>query len=98
LLRRSKFEAVTEAEAMVRVELAVPLPGVITAGENEQLRVLGTPSHDSEIVLLNDPDCGFALTVSVPDSPGVIESELGDALNAIVAGADPGAVDAQLGL
>lgn len=50
------------------------------AGENEQLIVAGMPLQLSAIELLNDPDCGFALTVRLPAAPAGIVSEAGDAL------------------
>jgi hypothetical protein len=50
------------------------------AGENEQLIVDGMPLQLSAIELLNDPDCGFALTVRFPAAPAVIVSDAGDAL------------------
>ena len=51
------------------MDLAVPDPGVMAAGEKEQLKVDGRSEHESEIELLNDPDCGFAVSVTVPDFP-----------------------------
>ena len=48
--------AAAEALEIVRVEVAAAAPGVIVAGEKEQLNPLGTPLHESEIALLNDPD------------------------------------------
>jgi hypothetical protein len=50
------------------------------AGEKEQLIVLGMPLQLSAIELLNDPDCGFALTVRLPAAPAEIVSDAGDAL------------------
>ena len=50
------------------------------AGEKEQLIVLGIPLQLSAIELLNDPDCGFAVTVRLPAAPAKIVSEAGDAL------------------
>jgi hypothetical protein len=41
---------------MVRVEVAVPDPGVMFAGEKEHLSVLGRPEQLSEIGLVKDPD------------------------------------------
>jgi hypothetical protein len=65
---------------MVRVEVAVPVPGVMVAGEKEQFKVLGSPLQESAIELLNEPDCGFAVTVKVPDRPAGIVRDIGDAL------------------
>ena len=50
------------------------------AGEKEQLIVLGMPLQLSAIELLNDPDCGFAVTVRLPVVPAEIVSDAGDAL------------------
>jgi hypothetical protein len=52
---------------MVRVEFAVPEPGAMLPGENEQLSVLGRPVHERAIGLVNVPDCIAALTVTFPD-------------------------------
>ena len=38
------------------------------------------PLQLSEMELLNDPDCGFAVTVRVPDMPARIVSEAADTL------------------
>lgn len=65
---------------IVTMEVAIPEPGVMLAGEKEQLIVLGIPLQLSAIELLNDPDCGFAVTVRLPAAPAKIVSEAGDAL------------------
>ena len=54
---------------MVRVEVAVPEPGVIVAGEKEQLSELGSVGQESEIGLFKAPDCAVAITVMLPDCP-----------------------------
>ena len=58
----------------------MPDPGVIDAGEKEQFRLLGTLVQESEIGLLKDPDCVCAVSVKLPDCPGAITSEDGEAL------------------
>ena len=55
-------------------------PGVMLAGEKAQLTVLGMPLQLSAIGLLNDPDCGFALTVRLPAAPAAMVSDAGAAL------------------
>jgi hypothetical protein len=65
----------------VSVELALLVPGVIVAGEKEQLNVLGMPLQLSAIGLFNDPDCSFAVTVRLPAIPAGIVRDAGVALN-----------------
>ena len=65
---------------MVRAEVAVPEPGVMAAGEKAQLKPLGRPLQESEMELLNEPDCGFAVTVNPPDCPAGIVMDEGAAL------------------
>jgi hypothetical protein len=50
------------------------------AGAKEHFRVLGTPLQESVIALLNDPDCGLAVTLKVPDCPLGIVTVSGDAV------------------
>lgn len=71
---------VVALEEIVTTEVAMPEPGVMLAGENEQLIVVGIPLQLSAIELLNDPDCGFAVTVRLPAAPAEIVSDAGDAL------------------
>src|SRR6202035_1793193 len=59
--RSGRFELVTEAAVMVRVEAAVPVPGTKFAGAKLQLNPLGRPAHESAIELLKEPDCGLAV-------------------------------------
>lgn len=63
----SELDAFVAALEIVRVEVAVPEPGVTLAGENVQLRVLGTPAQERAIGVFNDPDCACTFTVRVPD-------------------------------
>jgi hypothetical protein len=58
-----------EMAVTVRMELAVPAPGVTDAGANEHFKLLGSPEHVSAIALLKEPDCGATLTVREPDAP-----------------------------
>jgi hypothetical protein len=51
----------------------------MVAGENEQLKLLGIPAHESAIGLLKAPDCGVAVTVKCPDCPAGIVMAEGDA-------------------
>lgn len=84
---------------MVRVEVAVPDPGVRVAGENEQCKLLGRLAQESEIGLLEDPDCILADTVTLPDFPLGRVRAVGDALkDTLGPGAGGGTVVAQLGL
>lgn len=56
---------------MVSTELATFAPGVMDAGENEQLKSAGKPEHVSAIELLNAPDSGVTVTVIFPLAPAV---------------------------
>jgi len=64
---------------MVRVEVAVPEPGAMLFGENEQLNVLGRPLHERAIGVVDVPDCMAALTSTVPDRPDRTVTAVGDA-------------------
>jgi hypothetical protein len=75
---------------MVRVELAVPEPGVMLSGENEQLNVLGSPLQESLIAAFALPDCIAAVTVITPDFPLGRVKSFGAAVKAIVAGVTGG--------
>jgi hypothetical protein len=55
---------------MVNLEPTAFAPGVTFAGENAQLRFLGSPAQESAIGLLKAPDSGFAMTTMLPDAPG----------------------------
>ena len=86
---------------MVRVEVAVPEPGVMLAGENEQLKVLGTPVHEREMGLFEAPDCAFAVKVRLPDFPAGIVIAVGEAPKVITVcdgGPEGGTVAGQVGL
>ena len=58
------------------------------AGENAQFQPLGRPAQESDTGLLNEPDCGFAVTISFPVLPAGIMTDVGDALRVKVGG-DP---------
>ena len=77
LFRSRWSEAATLAAATVRTELTALLPGVTEAGANEQLRALGNPEQVRAIALLKAPDCGVAVTVTLPDPPEEIVKEEG---------------------
>lgn len=62
------------------MEVALLAPGVMVTGEKEQLNELGRPAQESVMALLNAPDCGVAVTVSVADWPEASVSAAGDAL------------------
>jgi len=62
---------------MVNTELATLAPGVIDAGENEQLKSAGKPEHASAIELLNETECGVTETVIFPLVPVEIVSAEG---------------------
>lgn len=47
-------------------------PGVTEPGLNEQFKPDGSPEQVRATVLLNDPDVGATLTVSVPEFPEAI--------------------------
>jgi hypothetical protein len=75
---------------MVRVEVAVPGPGVMLFGENEHANVLGKPEHDNAIGVFDAPDCIAAVTVTFPDSPVGNVTAVGDALKDMIAEAGCG--------
>jgi hypothetical protein len=79
-LREGELLPIAEALEIVRVDFAMPAPGVKLAGEKEQLKLLGTPLQESEMGLLNDPDCGVAVTVKLPDFPVGMVTDDGEAL------------------
>ncbi len=89
---------------MVSVEVALPLPGVMLAGEKEQFNAFERPLQESEMGLLNAPDCVCAITVKVPDLPAGIMTDVGDALRERVGvgvggvGFDGGPVSGQEGV
>src|SRR5271166_1569090 len=70
------FAAVALATATVRTELTDPAPGVMEAGENEQVSPLGKLGQDRAMALLKAPDCAAAVTVTFPDPPeGIVMDE-----------------------
>jgi len=73
---------VAEAElpVMVRAEFTGAEPMVKLTGEKAQVHPVGRPAQESETGLLKVPDCGFAVTVKLPDWPDEIVTEEGDAL------------------
>jgi hypothetical protein len=97
-LCRGRFSADVDTDEIVTVEVAVPEPGVMVSGENEQLKPVGIPLHESVIGLLNDPDCGVAATVKVPVWPAEIVTEAGVAVKDNVDGDDDPPVAAHEGL
>jgi len=74
---------------MVRAEVTVPEPGVMAAGEKAQLKPPERPLQESEMELLKEPDCGFAVTVNPPDCPAGIVMDEGAALKDTVDDAPP---------
>jgi len=54
---------------MVRVDAAATAPGIMFAGAKLQLNALGRLGHESAIGLSNEPDCGVAVIVKLPDLP-----------------------------
>ncbi len=64
---------------IVSVDVAVPEPGVIVAGEKAQLRALEMFPQESVMGLFRDPDCICAVTVKVPALPEAIVTDAGDA-------------------
>jgi hypothetical protein len=64
---------------MVRTALALPAPGVIAAGEKEQVKVLGRLAQVSVTGLLKAPDLTCAETVIVPDFPAGMLMDSGEA-------------------
>jgi hypothetical protein len=79
--RRGVFFAAAVVVEIVSLALAPADPGVMLAGENEQLNVVGMPLQLSVTGLLNAPDCGVAVTVKLPAIPAGIVSDPGAALN-----------------
>lgn len=79
MLGRGKVLPTTEAAEIVRIELAVPDPGVMVLGENEQFSVLGRPPQERAMGLLNAPDCDPAETLMVPACPARIVTDAGEA-------------------
>jgi len=60
----------------VSTELATFAPGVMDAGENEQLKSAGMPEHVSAIELLNEPERGVTVTVIFPLFPvGIVNAD-----------------------
>jgi hypothetical protein len=57
---------------MVSTELTTLAPGVMDAGENEQLKSAGRPEQVSAIELLNEPERGVTVTVIFPLFPAEI--------------------------
>src|ERR1700677_275853 len=90
-LRWGRFTPLVVMSEMVRTEVAVPAPGVMVAGENEQLSVSGILPQLSEMGLLKVPDCSLAVTVKAPDIPEGIVIVAGDALKLRVIGSGVGA-------
>ena len=74
----------TAAVEMVSWALAALEPGVMEAGENEQLKPVGSPLQESAMRSLKAPDCGVAMTVRFPDCPDEMVSDEGAALNETV--------------
>jgi hypothetical protein len=54
------------------MELVAKVPGVTAAGENEQLKLLGSPEQASATVVSKEPACGVTVTFIVPADPGLI--------------------------
>src|ERR1700685_2831385 len=88
------FPALPEAGALeiVSVEVAVPEPGVMVAGEKVQLSDLEMPLHESAMGLLNDPECICAVTVNAPDLSEGMMTDAVDALKDNVRGGGGGAM------
>ena len=79
MFRGSAFLLTTDAAEIVRTEVAVPAPGVMVPGENEQFKVLGRLPQERAMGLLNAPDCDPAEMVNVPVCPARIVRDAGDA-------------------
>jgi hypothetical protein len=58
----------------------------MVAGENEQLKLLGSPLQSRAMALLKDPDCAWATTWRVPDCPAGIVNDVGEAVKLRVGG------------
>ena len=80
-LLSDRFDDVVTAALIVRTDCAVPLPGVIAAGANEQLKLLGRFAHASVICESNDPEFGEAAIVIVPECPAARVNAAGAAPN-----------------
>ena len=72
---------VVAAALIVSTDCAVPLPGVIAAGANEQLKLLGKFAQANVICESNDPAFGDAAIVIVPDCPAARVNAAGAAPN-----------------
>ena len=57
---------------MVRVDAAALAPGTMLAGAKLQLNALGRLGQESAIELSNEPDCGVAVIVKLPDLPAAM--------------------------
>ena len=55
---------------MVSAELTAKLPKTMTAGWNEQVKVLGSPEHSRVIDEGRVLEFGVAVTVTLPEPPG----------------------------
>jgi hypothetical protein len=62
----------------VRVDFALPLPGVTAAGEKLQLKP-GTALQESETGLLKLPDWADTVTLRLPDRPEAMARDDGEA-------------------
>lgn len=91
-LREDRFAATDDPPEIVSADVAVFDPGVSVAGENAQFQPLGRPAQESDTGLLNEPDCGFAVTISFPVLPAGIMTDVGDALRVKVGGGPPPAL------
>jgi hypothetical protein len=77
---------------MVRVEVAVPEPGVMLLGEKVQLSVLGRPLHERVIGVFDVPDCIAAVTVTLLALPSGTVTAFGDALKVMTGAVGAGGV------
>lgn len=68
------------------MEVAPLDPGVTDAGANVQPKPAGNPEHVKFTALLNEPECGVTLTLTIPLPPGLSVTEDGVAprLNVVV--------------
>lgn len=78
---------------MVSMEVALPDPGLMAAGENEQVSVAGKPPHESEIAPLNVPAWVAAITLRFPGLPEEIVTEFGEAVKETLVGTTTGQVE-----
>ena len=53
----------------------------MVTGEKAQLKSCGSPMHESEMGLLNDPDCACAVILNFADFPAGMVMESGAAPN-----------------